>query len=81
MLDTGSQCPKCAVGTIVLVSKYRRAPDKEYSEADRAGPIHSAQTQYRCSMGCTWTVVEKRSPTSTPRSRRWRLRGPSGRGE
>ena len=48
--------------------------------AESRGSGCPAQTQYRCSMGCTWTVGEKLSPTSTPRPRRWRLRGPSGRG-
>ena len=63
MLDTGSPCPKCGVGTIVLVSKYHRAPNKPYSTADLAGPIPRAQTLYRCSTGCSWTV--KDHPRST----------------
>lgn len=65
MLDTGSTCPRCGSGTIVLVSKYRRAPNKTYSAREVAGPIRAAQRRFRCSEGCAW--IEKEDPR--PRAR------------
>jgi hypothetical protein len=36
MLDLGMRCSRCERGTIVLVSRYRRALDKEYSDESSA---------------------------------------------
>jgi len=72
MLDTGSPCPHCGHGAIVLVSKYRRAAGKVYSDQELAGPVHAVQTQYRCSEGCTWVEKEERKPAPRDRPKRWR---------
>jgi len=76
MLDLGSSCPKCGIGTVVLVSTYRRAPDKPYSSENLAGPIPTAQTQFRCSTGCTWVEKDEGQPASRARVRRWRSAPP-----
>jgi hypothetical protein len=74
----GSQCPKCGGGTVVLVSSYRRAPNKEYSEAELAGPMSAAQTRYRCSEGAPgWRRISQTLETGprppSCRSRVWLL--------
>ena len=70
-LDLGARCPRCARGTIVLVSRYRRAPEEVYSDEELRGPIGREWTRYRCSQGCTWVERPKAPEERRQQRRRW----------
>ena len=62
MHSLGATCPDFGQGTIVLMSQYRRAPDKEYQEDDLKGPIGAAQTRYPPRPACRTVPAKPHSP-------------------